>query len=409
MLIREHPPLHLTYCLNVHPGETWQEVFRAISTHAIAVRDLVSPGKPFGLGLRLSRQAAADLLADPRKLADLRAFLAGQALYAFTINGFPYGAFHGKPVKTSVYQPGWSQPERLEYTRLLGEILSRILPEGVEGSISTVPLAYGRHDRGEAELRAFAANLADCVAGLHALRSATGHEIHLGLEPEPDCMLDRTDDVLAFFAGPLQTHCVPALARLLRCAGHDADAILRRHLGVCLDTCHLAVRFEDPAESIRRFEEAGIRISKVQISAAVEALASAAGRERLRDFCDPVYLHQVSARSGADAPLRTARDLEEALDTAWPGDTASPGTAPGTWRVHCHVPLYFEGDGPIRSTASALTPAFWQRLVRNRVSHLEVETYTFNVLPPALRAGGVERSIAREFEWVSQRLRAALP
>lgn len=399
MLIREQPPLHLTYCLNVHPGERWEENLHAIRTHALAVKSLVSPSAPFGLGLRLSRQAADTLHADPQAVASFRQFLADHDLYAFTINGFPYGTFHGKPVKTDVYRPDWGQPERLEYTQRLADILAVLLPEGTDGSISTVPLAYGRPPREDGEYRVFCENLARCAAHLHALRLNTGREIHLGLEPEPDCLLECVEDVLAFFDGPLARYGTDTLAQCLRCPSAEARAILRRHVGVCLDTCHLAVRFADPAEGIARLEQSGIRISKVQLSAAIEAEPSDSGRERLREFCDAVYMHQVTVRAEADGVLRTVPDLDRALHACG---------SDGTWRVHCHVPLYFAGDGDIRSTARQLTPAFWRALVRAPVSHLEIETYTFNVLPAALRCAGVERTIAGEFEWALARLRPAL-
>ena len=397
MLIRQQPPLHLTYCLNVHPGETWEENFNAIRTHALAVRDLVAPGRPFGLGLRLGRKAAETLLARAETLDRFRGFLADHSLYAFTINGFPYGAFHGIPVKTDVYRPDWSRPERLEYTRLLAAILAQLLPEGMDGSISTVPLAYGRQPRTEAEILPFVEDLMGCVVLLHLLRLQTGREIHLGLEPEPDCALESTEDVVRFFSGPLRSPGLKILGNLLACGSSEAETVLRRHLGVCFDTCHLALRFENLTNSLARLEREGIRVSKVQLSAALEASPTESARVRLREFCDPVYLHQVSARAVSSGAECRFADLTEALKEP-------TLTADETWRIHFHVPLYFTGDENIRSTADTLTPEFWAALACRRISHLEIETYTFHVLPPSLQTGGVDRSIAREFEWVSRRL-----
>ena len=37
-------------------------------------------------------------------------------------------------------------------------------------------------------------------------------------------------------------------------------------------------------------------------------------------------------------------------------------------------------------------------------SHVEIETYTFDVLPKALHPGDVVKSIAREYEWVQRHL-----
>jgi len=415
-----HRPLHLTYCLNVHPGLEWADNLEAIRTHTLAIRDRVAPGKPFGLGLRLSRRAA-ETLSQSDTLAEFKAFMATNNLYAFTINGFPYGAFHGKPVKTDVYRPDWSTLERLEYTLLLAKILSRLLPAGTDGSISTVPLGYknvldfnvGGTVPGGDRLTAMIGNLVECAAELHAIRSSTGTEIHLGLEPEPDCLLETTDEVLRFFEDSLIPFGVPALATRLACGKPEAEAILRRHIGICFDTCHLAIQFEPLADSLTRLTRHGIRISKVQLSAALEVAPTRAARDRLSDFCDPVYLHQVKsfciATPNAPRPggagggcIFSYADLDQAL--------ASPITSSADtdlWRIHFHVPLYFERDGVLHSTSKAMDAPFWRRLATAPVSHLEIETYTFHVLPTALQAGGIETSIAKEYAWVRGQLKSS--
>jgi hypothetical protein len=400
MHIRNQPPLHLTYCLNVHPGETWAENLAAIQTEALAVRDRVSPDRLFGLGLRLSRTAVGTL-SHPKTLEAFRRWLSDNRLYAFTINGFPYGTFHGKPVKADVYRPDWSTPERREYTVLLAEVLAALLPEGADGSISTEPLTYKPWFPADHQLDRFAVNLADTVADLHRLQERTGKEIHLGLEPEPDCALETTSEVIAFFEGPLARAGVPRLATTLGCSKKAAEAIVRQHLGVCFDTCHLALQFEPLGASLNRLVRHGIRISKVQLSSALEAHPTEAALKQLADFSDPVYLHQVKVLNTAGGTLSGIHDLPLAL--------ASPTSAADTlWRVHFHVPLYFTGYGELRSTSRALDADFWEHLLRLPLSHLEIETYTFHVLPPALREGGVAHSIAREFEWVLPRLRPSL-
>lgn len=399
MRVRNRPPLHLTYCLNVHPGETWAENRSAIETHALAVRDQVAGGKPFGLGLRLSHQAA-ETLHDPRERRAFKDFLAAQNLYAFTINGFPYGTFHAKPVKADVYRPDWSEPERLAYTLQLADILADLLPEGVDGSISTVPLSYKAWGTSEDNTLRIVTHLAECVAGLHTIQRRTGREIHIGLEPEPDCRLETTDEVVSFFEGSLTSHGIPIIAARVGCSDNEAEALLRRHLGVCFDTCHLALQFETLALSLARLVRHGIRISKVQLSSALEAQDSEAACRRFTDFVDPVYLHQVKCYHPGAPGLKSFADLPLALAAYVAPDSI--------WRVHFHVPLYFEESGALRSTSPMLDAAFWDRLVQLPISHLEIETYTFHVLPPAWQAGGVDRSICREFEWVMTHLRSAL-
>jgi hypothetical protein len=411
MKLRDQPPLHLTYCLNIHPGEEWIENLAAIQTHTLAIRNRVAPGKPFGLGLRLSR-LAAETLQQPDTLAGFRNFMRNEGLYAFTINGFPYGAFHGKPVKTAVYQPDWSTRERLDYTLLLADILAQLLPDGVDGSISTVPLAY-RPSPITLHASPFTSHpsrltlhLAECAAGLHAIRAKTGREIHLGLEPEPDCLLENTDDVIRFFEGPLLEQGLPHLASRLSCTRQEAEAILRRHIGICFDTCHLAIQFEDLADSLSRLTDHGIRISKIQLSSALEVAPTETSRQRLLDFADPIYLHQVKGINILPTPHSPLPAPRSPFPTSFPdlsvalASSLSHEAADQLWRIHFHLPLYFEGDGILASTAKTMDARFWKTVATSPASHLEIETYTFNVLPQALQTGGIESSIAREYEWV---------
>jgi len=404
MIIRDTPPLHLTYCLNVHPGEQWAQNLEAIRTHTLAVRDRIAPGKPFGLGLRLSRQAAGTLV-HPDTLADFKAFLSAQNLYVFTINGFPYGAFHGQPVKTEVYRPDWSTRERLDYTLLLAQILSRVLPDNTGGSISTLPLGYRAHFSGEPAPATMGLNLAECAIGLNSLRLETGKEIHLGLEPEPDCLLETTRDVIQFFEGSLLDQGIPYITSRLSCNRREAEDILRRHIGICFDTCHLAVQFETLPDSLSLLTKHGIRISKVQLSSALEVVPTQTARQDLVPFIDPVYLHQVKRAefpdrgpgTGDPSILSSYTDLPDALATRLSRHAESE-----RWRIHFHVPLYFQGGDAIQSTTQALDQRFWDVLKQSPVDHLEIETYTFHVLPGYLQQQGLEASIAQEYEWVQR-------
>ncbi|HAS83017.1 MAG TPA: sugar phosphate isomerase [Verrucomicrobia bacterium] len=369
---------YLTYCLNVHPGEKWSENFEAIRTKALNVRDRVCPDAHFGLGLRLSN-AAALTLSYPVQLHAFRDFLAANRLYAFTINGFPYGAFHQSCVKESVYQPDWRTPERVAYTCRLADILAALLPEGMEGSISTVPGSYKAWIRGEADIEAMARNLDTVARHLAQLRERTGRFIHLGLEPEPDCFLETTGECIDFFERYLL----------------DRSPVIRDHVGVCVDTCHLALQFEDPVASLHRLVQSGIRVSKIQLSAALSLVSEQAVPDQLTPFCDAVYLHQVRVRDGAGR-VQAWPDLPDAL--------AAGAESGSEWRVHFHVPLDFAAQGMLRSTATLLPPSFFAAVHQAGVAHLEIETYTFDVLPEALRARGVEASIAAEYAWVLSRL-----
>jgi sugar phosphate isomerase/epimerase len=368
MLIQSQPPLHLTYCLNIHPGETWAENFASIREKALRVKERVAPDQPFGLGLRLSRHTA-DSLASGKRRADVRKFFDDHGLYVFTINGFPYGQFHGARVKENVYAPDWRTPERRDYTNLLADILADFLPGGVNGSISTVPVSFKPWIVNESDLKSAIANLTACAEHL------ADTNICLALEPEPGCYLETTEETIRFLAE------------------HVPDSA-RRRIGVCFDTCHAAVQFENVAQSLQRYLDAGIRVAKVQLSAAVEETP-----EGLKRFEDAVYLHQTKAKR-RDGSFQYWNDLPEAVaavsDRRFAGDQRSPLQ---TIRSHFHVPLF-----AANSTAAELTPEFFKLLRQGATEHLEIETYTFDVLPPELRAADVVDHIVREYEWVMKNL-----
>jgi len=392
MIIQEIPPFHLTYCLNVHPGETWAENFNAIREKAMVVKKRVGSGRPFGLGLRLSHRAACEL-ASPSQKTVFRDFLEKNQLYVFTINGFPHGRFHGPGVKEKVYQPDWRATERRDYTILLADILVDLLPEGIDGSVSTVPCSFKPWITTGADEDRMTKLLMDCVLRLADLHEKTGREIHIGLEPEPGCYLETTDDFLAFFEKHILRAGRDSVISRLKCSTGRGEEIIRRHLGVCLDTCHVAVQFEDLIGSFERYRSAGIRVSKIQLSAALEARSNPEGRRALKPFCEPVYLHQVKARS-ADGRLRGWDDLPDALEElpSFPEHDRL--------RVHFHTPLFWEGAGDLASTRSCLTPEFFRWIRQGVTRHLEIETYTFDVLPPDLRTSDITESIAREYQWV---------
>ncbi|HEX4985361.1 MAG TPA: metabolite traffic protein EboE [Burkholderiales bacterium] len=391
------PNVHLTYCSNIHPGETWADVRANIERYFPAVRDAVAPGQPFGVGLRLSARAAREL-GTGDALAEFKRFLAARNLYVFTINGFPYGTFHGTRVKEEAYLPDWRDEERLRYTDELADLLVQLLPDGVEGSISTVPGAFKPAMRGSADVEKIADNVIRHVAKLVDVEERTGRRIALAIEPEPHCYLETVEESVNFFRDRLfSTRAERRLAEITGRKRPQAQAALRRHVGLCLDLCHAAVEFEDPAACIRDLADAGIRITKLQISAGLrlpELTADAVNA--LKQFDDPVYLHQVVEEGPAG--VKRYADLPEALATA------NCGADGREWRVHCHVPIFMDDLGAFSSTRSFISEVLGMHRRRPISGHLEVETYTWNVLPEHLRAGGMEQAIAREMNWVKGQL-----
>lgn len=391
MRLGTNPPTHLTYCLNIHPGETWDEHLKAIMHKTLAVCSAVKPDGPFGLGLRLGNNSADELLtANALNLfADM---CKSENLYVFTINGFPYGQFHGTSVKQDVYRPDWREDARYEYTMKLATILARLLPDGVTGSISTVPGSYKRWIRNDGDILSMVDRLARSAAQLAAIRRQSGKDICLALEGEPDCFIETTAEACEFLGDYLLRHGTPIVKDIIGCDSKEASKILRHHICTCLDVAHAAVQFEDPAECLRQYARQGVRVGKIQLSAALEAKATEQARQRLAEFADSVYLHQVKARR-SDGHITSFMDLPDAL--------RSPVDDQEIWRVHFHVPLFFKSWSGLSSTSGDILGGFMQAAAQ-QCSHLEIETYTYEVIPEDLRDGDVVASIAKEYKWVGQ-------
>jgi sugar phosphate isomerase/epimerase len=347
--------LHLTYCTNIHPAVGWAAVLDSLRAHGPALKARLSPDARFGIGLRLSGAESTELLSGSR-LADFRAWLDAEGLYVFTVNGFPHGTFHGQPVKADVHAPDWRSEERVAYTLRLVEILEALLPDGVDGTISTNPLSYGAwlDDEGRQTCTANVLRVADALQGTR---------IALAIEPEADGELASCADLIEWWP----------------------DELDREHVTVCFDACHAAVAYEEPDEALDALHAAEIRVGKAQLSAALRLPVVA--RAELERFADPIYLHQVTQRS-ADGTLQSWPDLPQALDGYGGGEE---------WRVHFHVPIFVERYGALESTQDHLRRCIDR--VRGMTSHLEIETYTWDVLPADLKASSVD-SIAREYEWV---------
>jgi len=388
---------HLSYCTNIHPGESWNEISANLAHYLPRVKRRVCPDAPFGVGLRLSAAAARSLSASDT-LAQFAGFLRANDLYVFTINGFPYGPFHGTPVKEKVYLPDWGDEARLEYTNQLADLLAALPSDSEVGSISTVPGAFKRNAVTPDAVAQIADRLIRHVAHLVKVERDTGRRIVLALEPEPCCLLETVDETVAFFGGHLYSrHAATRLASLAGLGVNDAEQALRRHLGVCLDVCHAAVEFEDPANCFGALAGAGIPIAKMQVTAGLRIpRVTADAIAALQRLAEPVYLHQVVERgSGA---LRRYVDI----DAACASETWRSGDC--EWRVHFHVPVFLEQLEDSSSTQPFVREMLALHRQQSRTPHLEVETYTWSVLPARAREVPIEEAIARELLWVQGEL-----
>jgi sugar phosphate isomerase/epimerase len=390
---------HLSYCTNIHAGESLDEIAQAVRTHGPVIKAQVCPDRNMGIGLRLSG-AAAEQLRRPEALQEFADMLSACGLYVFTINAFPYGPFHGARVKEGVYEPDWRDPERLRFTVNAADILAALLPEGTDGSVSTVPGAYRSKVDGDADVSRMADAMIRAAAHLYGLWQSTGKVIALAFEPEPDCFIETSGEAVAFFEGHLFSETAEARFRSLTgTSAGEARAALRRHLTLCFDVCHAAVEYEDVAASLDAIARAGIAIGKVQLSSALRLDDARAGAEALLSpFNDGIYLHQTVVANG--------RGLERYADLPNAFAALRDGAGQGEWRVHCHVPLFRSSYGALRSTQDVLVQALNACRERAVTPHLEVETYTWGVLPADMRSGDIATDIARELKWVRSQLDA---
>lgn len=372
--------LHLAYCTNIHRGETWPQTFDSLKNYSLAVRDRVCAGQPYAIGLRLGDQASREL-SDPATLRAFQKWLDAENCYVFTINGFPYGRFHGARVKEQVYAPDWTTVERVDYTNRLFDLLAQLVPAGIEGSVSTVPCSFKEFIRSDEQVSAMRANLWRCVEHIAKLSERSGRQLHLGLEPEPLCYLETSPETVEFF-------------ERLR-AERPNDPRLAAHLGVNYDACHLGVEFEEPREVVRRFQEHGVKISKIHLSNALKVRPTPEARAALKAFADDIYFHQVIARA-PDGAITRYKDLDVALARA---AEHVPEPLP-EWRIHFHIPLHCRPTALFDTTADHLLGLL--DIVREQpglCSHFEMETYTWEVMPAEMKNRSVVDQLVDEYKW----------
>jgi len=375
---------HLAYCTNIHPAESWADTRAILNHEVLAVRDrLLESGHlgsnaPFAIGLRLSARAAHELLEENDGLDRLRDWLNENNTYVFTINGFPYGSFHGTRVKERVFQPDWTTHERVDYTHDLFRIIAAIASPETGGSVSTLP---GSHKWFQADESAIRRNLIHTAELIDQLAQNSNIDLHLGLEPEPFGHFENTAETLDFFE------------RLL----HEASSpdMIRKRIGLNYDSCHFALQYEEAATSLNAFKEAGIRLSKIHISSALAFdPRNPAALEAVRQFDEPVYFHQTLLRR-ADGGIDRIADLPDFLSSV--NDDHRKATEA---RVHFHIPLDSEPMPPITSTRSHANDTLrWCRKHPDACHHFEIETYTWAVLPEEMRRP-VDQQIAAEYAWV---------
>jgi hypothetical protein len=398
---------HLGYCTNIHAGEHWADHFAAIKQAVPELKKRRSPNQAFGLGLRLSNIASEDL-EQPENLIEFQHWLADNDCYVFTMNGFPYGGFHNTVVKDQVHAPDWTTTQRVDYTIRLFRILSVLLPvdelgNPIPGGVSTSPLSYrywfdwGHETARDAVFTQTTQHILTVVAELIRLHRNTDRLMHLDLEPEPDGVIETSDEFIAWYTNYLLPMGIEQLSALFGMTDEEAETAICQHVRLCYDVCHFAVGYEKPADVLAKMKEYGLRVGKIQISAALKAEFPTPGtgdREAVRrafeQFNEPTYLHQVVARTYSGELLRFP-DLPEAL--------AAFDDSHAEWRSHFHVPIFVSDYGVLQSTQDDIERTLNLLAINPFTNQLEVETYTWDVLPDELKLNLID-SIERELNWV---------
>ncbi len=389
---------HLTYSTLVHPADDWEQLYHSLVTYLPKVKARIAGNKPFGVCIRLSASSAATLAASSKERDKLKKFLGDNDMYVYTANAFVYGHFKGNVVKEQVYEPDWRGEERTQYTINVADVMADICPAGIAPSIQSAPLGFKPRVTGSDVVASYTDHVLRVVAHLIALEDRTGRTVQLALEPEPYCFLETTDEVIDYFTRHLYSGAsVEKLAKLAHVPIAEANAALRRHLGIVYDICHQAVEYEDIPQSLQKLVDAGVPIFKFQEAAALHIPdVTKPVVETLKRYAKTIYLTQTIQKM--DGKLTKFLNVDDAIAAF----EKEPG--PREWRTHIHVPVFLDDLGQFRTTRFAIADGLKFHKQKPLSRHLEVETYTWDVLPDALKSNDIVDYICRELEWVRGQL-----
>ena len=389
---------HLTYSTLVHQTDNWDQLWKSVNTYLPAVKARVAPHEKFGVCLRTSAPSAELLSMEPGKVADLKQFFADQDLYLYTANAFVYGVFKKQVIKEDVYEPDWATPERREYTKKVANLLAELAPEGINPSIQSAPLGFKPKVTGEEVVAAYTSNVIDVVAHLVELKKKTGKTVTLGLEPEPRCYLETTDETITYFKNYLYSgETAKRLAKKTGLNEADAAQAMRDYMGVVFDIGHQAVGYEDIPVSLQKLVDNGVQIVKLQEAASMYIPdVQQKTVDALQTFAKTIYLSQTCQKK--DGKMTWFLNLEDAFEDWY----KNPG--PREWRTHFHVPVFLNDLGAFGTTRFALEQALAFHKKTPLSTHLEIETYTWDVLPDHLKTGDIVEYVTRELDWVKGQL-----
>ncbi len=391
---------HLSYCSNIHSGNDWKSHFKNIKKYVPIIKKQVCPNKNFGLGLRLSNLASKELDSE-NNLSNFKDWLKEENIYIFTMNGFPYGNFHGNKVKDLVHEPDWTNQDRVNYTTRLFNQLAYLLPEKTSGGISTSPISY-KHwhktiDDKKTALKIGAENMIKIIFQLYEIEKKTNKYLHLDIEPEPDGLLENSNDVINFYQNYLYPIGIEKIKSKFNINDKKARDCIKKYLTICYDICHFSLAYEDPKDTFNKFNSNQIKIGKIQVSSALKIIFNKNNEKKIWDslekFDEPVYLHQVTEYK--NNKVKTYPDLPELFLNK---------KSFKELRAHFHVPIFLEEFDHLSSTQDQILKVInYINTNKTLCDHLEIETYTWEVLPSSLKTE-IASSIIREIEWLKLKL-----
>jgi hypothetical protein len=389
---------HLTYSTLVHPGDDWDQIWASVNKYLPAVKANVAPSEKFGVCLRLAAPSVEAIAADAGKVGDLKHFFNDNDLYLYTANAFVYGVFKNQVIKEQVYEPDWATEDRTTYTMKVADILAALAPEGINPSIQTAPLGFKPKVTGDDVVDTYTTNVIRVVSHLIELKKKTGKTVTLGLEPEPRCYLETTDETITYFKNHLFSgRTAQRLAKMAGINEADAAQAMRDYTGVVFDIGHQSVGFEDIPTSLQKLVDAGVQITKLQEAASMSMpRVTKETIDALQAYAKTVYLSQTCQMK--DGKTEWFLNLEDAFEDFYKDPT------PREWRTHFHVPVFLDDLGPFRTTRFALEQALAFHKKTPTSAHLEIETYTWDVLPAHLKTGDIVEYVTREIEWVKSQV-----
>lgn len=397
MKLDNYKQFDLTYCSNIYSSDTWNDIFVSLKKNIPKISSKLSTNKPFGIGLRLSNNAATQLLEN-NNIIVFQEWLNENNYYVSTINGFVYGNFYNTNIKDKVYQPDWTTLERASYNDLLIEILSKLCPIGKEIGFSTSPLGYkfSLNKEKETSYNNLVINyLLILLKKLIYIEKLENKTIHIDFEPEADCLLENIHDVINFFEKSLLINLAYKLTEDLNLTLPEAKNYILKHLRICYDICHQSIQFEDHLKNFEILNKRNIKIGKIQLSSALEINVKKHTLNNLKidldKFKDEIYLHQVVIKN-FDGSFTKYRDLPEALENFVDNKESF-------WRIHYHLPIFAENYNNLFTTRKEIQTIINFLKTSYITSCLEIETYTWEILPKELKFNLIE-SIVREYEWI---------